>query len=121
MVTKELIKNLRKDKRTYLRIGYKGFTIETYESYGSMDRSIYEFSQDDLNGDEFIGIICPKALSYLLRSGDVIRVKMYQNSYGQDSSLFKAGFNYRMVFLRIYRKDTFIYETLVSTEVKEIR
>lgn len=121
MVTKELIKALRKNRKSYIRIGYKSFNIETYESYGSIDHSIYTFFQDDLQGDDFIDIACPKSLSYLFKTNDTIRVKIYENSYGKESKLFAAGFNYRMVFLRIYRKDEFIFDTLISTEVKEIK
>lgn len=121
MVTKELIKALRKNKRSYIRTMYKGFNIETYEDYGSLNRSIYEFKQDDLQMGDFIDICCPKSLSYLIRANDTIKVKIYENSYGSDSKLYKAGFNYKMTFLRIYRKDEFMFETLVSTEVKEIR
>lgn len=118
MVTKNLIKALRANKRAYIRTMYKGFNIEIYEDYGSLNRSIYEFRQDSLQMGDFINICCPKALSYLLKTGDEISIKIYNNSYGEESSLFKAGFNYKMTFIRIVRKDKFVFETLVSTEVK---
>lgn len=121
MVTKDLIKNLRKNKRSYIRTMYEGFNIEIYEDHGTLNRNIYEFRQDGLQTGDFVDICCPKSLSYLLKVNDTIRVEIYENSYGKESKLYQSGFNYRTIFLRIYRKNEFLLETLVSTEVKEIR
>ena len=121
MVTKELIKALRKNQKSYIRTLYDGFDIEIYEDYNLFNQSIYKFKQDGLQIENFIDIACPKSLSYLLKVNDTIRVKIYENSYGKESKLYQSGFNYRMTFLRIYRKNEFLLETLVSTEVKEIR
>ena len=121
MITKELIKELRKGKRSYIRTGYKGFTIETYSDYKTQDCNIFHFNQDDINQNYFMDITCPKALSYLLKPEDAIKLVIYNDSYGKESSIYLAGFNYRMIFFRIIRKGEFFCDTLIHTEVDKVK